>query len=146
MTVAESKCSTSKYWIGQLQAPTPTALLESWQLSPHTPELETGRLPSRETHRSRSKIYRRGHPWWVSGQGSALPLQGAQVWSLVRDPRFCMLHGAAKIIRIDLQRATSRVPSNKILVSSQSPYGKASQQAYPLHKAAIAFFFLVAHS
>ena len=43
-----------------------------------------------------------GLPWWSSGQDSKLPVQGAQVWSLVRelDPACCyqkVLSAASKI-------------------------------------------------
>ena len=37
-----------------------------------------------------------GIPWRSSGQSSALPLQGAQVRSLVREPRSHKVHGLAK--------------------------------------------------
>ena len=37
-----------------------------------------------------------GLPWRASGQGAALPLQGARVPPPVQELRFCMLHGEAK--------------------------------------------------
>ena len=42
------------------------------------------------------KTRMRGIPWWSSGQGSTLPLQGAWVRSLVGELRSCKLRGKAK--------------------------------------------------
>ena len=42
------------------------------------------------------KILNWGLPCWSKGLGSVLPLQGVQVWSLVRELGSCMPHGVAK--------------------------------------------------
>ena len=45
-----------------------------------------------------------GLPWWVSGQDSMLPIQGAQVQSLVRelDPK----HAAVKILQVTNEKVS----------------------------------------
>ena len=41
-------------------------------------------------------------PWWSSGYDFVFPLQGAQIWSLFRELRSCMLCRTAKLIIVKL--------------------------------------------
>ena len=68
------------------------------------------------------KYMNHGLPWWSSGYDSALPLQGVQVRSLVRELRSHMLRGTAKKKKIHESKTDKLVKRNRQIHNSSQRF------------------------